>query len=216
MLFVPRTLIRAVPNPRYVGFHGTAISALPSTTFSAAAVGPAHPNRRVYLCAFWKSAASRTLNTITVNGNAATIAVQHTSPVTFSGAAIACRALVNGDTADLYVELSGNVTRIGLAVLVSYGHSTSSTDTASASEAASNDVSVDVPLGGLVIGAASNGTTTATWTGITEKFDDVITGSARGSGGLYMPGPAATPLTVTMAPASGTDCAVVAASFARL
>lgn len=213
MIFVPPKLMKAVPNPMFVAFTATGTDGS-SLTSAGASLGAAHVNRRIYIGLGWKSAADRTISSMTVAGNAATIIAQ--TSASGAGAALCSIALASGTTGDLVVNLSGTALRMGFGVFVSYGHATTATDTAVASAGASNDVSVDVPLGGLIVAAAYNGLTTATWAGVTEHYDDVAEGSTRASGGLYVAGAAETPRTITMTPSSGTDCAVVAASFARL
>lgn len=217
MIFTTPKLINAVPNPRFIAFTPDTVDGA-SFTFSGASIGPAQANRRVYVGVAWRSAAGspRTLSSLTVAGNATTIAAQVNGAVNSSGAALASLALASGTTGDIVVTLSGPALRCAIGVFVSYGHATTATDTATANEGVTNDVSVDVPLGGIIIGMAYNGTATATWTGLTEYFDDIVEGTTRASGAFYAAGAAETPRTITMAPASGADSAVVAASFARL
>ncbi len=81
-------------------------------TFNAQGIGVANSARQLIIPFGWASTSSRTVTSVTVDGNAATQVVFEGSG-TSSGLAIYRYVLATGTTANVVITLSGNATRLG-------------------------------------------------------------------------------------------------------
>jgi hypothetical protein len=145
-----------------------------------------------------KALAATTVSSVTIGGVAASISVQRANTVTnTSVCAIAIALVPTGTSGDVVVVFADAMTRCGLGLFSATGLSATPADTDSA---AANDpsVSLDCPAGGFIIaGAMSNLTGSATWTGVTERWDTTVEATNNYTGGSLDFATTQTGLTVT-------------------
>lgn len=167
---------------RSVSFTANAIqdTVLTTFTFASQAIGTAFTGRRVVVGVGAISAASRTISSVTIGGIAATpIAfVEGASGGVFVPGGLYIAQVDTGTTASVVVTYSGSANRCGIGVFVLSNMTTSVASDFGTSIANPETKTLAVPVGGVAIGYAtvyqSGGTPTFGWSGITERFDQVL------------------------------------------
>ena len=154
-------------------------SDLSAYTFSSQNLGTAASNRYIVaVVASRYSSGTPTLSSVTIGGETATIVVQETSSDTAANVmGIAIALVPNGSTGDVVVTWSASalrcavslyrVTGLGNAIKVDSSTTTSGPDPS---------LSIDVPVGFVISGAAcgTGGAASTSWTGVTEDYDAMI------------------------------------------
>lgn len=159
-------------------------------TFSGQDIGTAASSRMVVVAAHSRSSASRTLNTVTIGGVSATEAIQLQSGT--NQLAIFYASVPTGATGDIVLTYSGTILRAAIGVWAVYDlQSTTPTDTGS-STAASPSPNIDVSAYGVMVACSvvqdGSTTRTATWTGVSEQYDNRVETQINCSGGDYTAG----------------------------
>ncbi len=175
----------SVYEASYVNSFGTTMSGGDAiATATAMDVGAADAARRIYALVYWGEGGShRTLSSMTIGGVSATIHSQggHSGGASGFGLAITSAIVPTGTTANGVANFSGAISgSASISILRAVGLEDSSPfDTASdfsATTSTSLSTTIDVPEGGLVIGAfyqSVNADSTVTWGGAAEILDRV-------------------------------------------
>lgn len=186
-----------------------------SSTLSFGAVAPAGETR--YIVVVGSVIGSATINSVTIGGVTATIVAEGNDANTHAFVAIA--AVPAGTSGSVQITLSDTSdVDSGLATYrLMNPKSATPFDTASQAAAGANSVtiSLDTVAGGGAVGVAAGlNTATITWTGLTEDFENDVSGSnERCTGAHLSPTTAAAPLSVTAGAASSADLAGASASW---
>ncbi len=145
-----------------------------SYTFSSQNLGVANAERYIIATIHSRKAgAAMTIDSVTIGGVSASIVVQKTNTVVNSNVvAIAIAKVPTGTTGDVVVNLSTTVLRCAINLYRAVGIIPTAFDS-DESGATNPAVTLDVPRGGLVIGAGVD-TNAATWTGLTEDIDATV------------------------------------------
>jgi hypothetical protein len=185
--------------------HTTAITTdLTTYTFAAEALGTAVADRCILVEVYGRrtTAAATTISSVTVAGNSATDVGQHNL---VEGAASVVGlygiALPTGTSGDIVVTFSAAMTRAMIAVSTMTGASscTVASDVESSDANDPTTSALDVPANGSAIGLCleSSPSSTATWTGLTERHDSIVEALMLASGASTDFTSAQTGLTVT-------------------
>ena len=149
-------------------------------TFSSIDFGTAAANRYIIVGVSMKKQDAGddiTNTTVTIGGVSATrIKTQAASDTTTTPVVSLYIANVpTGTSGDVYVNIGTFVVDIGIGVWRTTGISATPTDT-DGSSADDPTVNLDVLAGGIIVGVVINTTalTTASWSGLTESYDDQI------------------------------------------
>ena len=185
-------------------------------TFSGVALGTAATDRHIVIAALTATASAADANTVTVAGESASLVVR-ASGGDNSRAELWIVALPSGTTGDVVITWSTAKDRCGYAAWAMYGANASAHDTATDGDTTPS-FTIDVPAGGYLIAAAtqtgSSSTPTATWTGVTENFDENMLPRTTQTGGSIALADADSGRTVSFSPSVGISlCAMSAASF---
>lgn len=212
---------RKPPSISFIGFTEDTTD-LTTYSFASVAIGAADPTRRVVVVVHWgENAVTRSLNSATIGGVAATIHAQTSAAI--RGVAIISALVPTGTTATIALTFSGAMLRSAIGVYRALNE-TSASPTATATDitftGAVLDVNVNVPVNGWVVaGTTDNGIAgrTHAWVGVTKQYD-TTSGEAAGiiySGGHDTGLAAATPRTVntTVSNTTGISGAAVAMSW---
>lgn len=205
-------------------FGSSDISAanLTEYTFSAMTFNAAAGDRHIVAAVALVGGTVTAIDSVTIGGISATIAVQrkNTGSPVVGGLAIA--AVPTGTTGDVVTTGDAAAARAGAAVWSVTGlDSATATDTASNDVESANpiDLTIDVVANGLVFAAGCDNSTsakTSTWSGVNESYDDGPLGDGAGnhSGGFQSYAAAQTGLTVEQTYSSApNDAVLVAAAF---
>jgi hypothetical protein len=181
---------------------------LTTYTFSSMALGSAGDNR-ICLVGITAHAGTRTVSTLTVDGNACTYITSKTTDT--NTAELWMVPLTDGETSgDVVVQWSGGANRCGCIVWNCLG--VSSTNFDAVTDAPAISVGIDVPAGGVVAAFFSNnGNTPVTWTAPTERVEVLNIENAYSMGGAsdaYTEKQTVTVACTDFTGASGTMCAV--------
>ncbi len=148
-------------------------------TFSGHAIGAPDTGRKVVVCA--AAAGTVTINTVTVGGISATTVAERASGVTFGE--IWEAAVPTGATADIVVTHSGATNRSGIGVFAVYGAKATAGATTT-STADPLNINKNVSSGGVIIGMGTDqSTSTYSWTGLTEAYDEIVESATGHTGG---------------------------------
>lgn len=114
-----------------------------------------------------------TISTVTIAGVSATETIQVTNSASSNNVSgIYIAAVPTGTTGDVVVTFSVGVLRCAIQMYRLVGIDSITASDTGTSTALDPTTSIDVPAGGVAIGAANcSNATTATWTGITEDYD---------------------------------------------
>lgn len=184
---------------------------LTTYTFSSENLGAAAGDRHIIVAIESRaSSAGRTLSSVTIGGESATIAVQGTNSggATSCVAALAIAAVPTGTSGDVVVTFSGGMLRCAIQVYrVTSLTSATATDTDKyEADAGDPSVNLDVPAGGFAIGCGTGSSAGSTWTGLTENHDAQIGAEASwatSASDTFVS--AQTGLTITIGMATKTD-----------
>jgi len=207
---------RAAAAVSYVGRNDAGSGSV--ATFNSQGIGAAAANRTVIISVGQNSGSRPSSPTVTVNGNAATLIVARRTDYSTSASttqALYAIEVPTGTTANIVVTWSTTVDTTAIGVWAAYGLGSLSpydTETSGADPAAMN---VDVPAGGIVVGAVFNGNNVAvgTWTGLTENYDQNFRSFYAHTGACAAYSSAQAPATVSCDIASPNVQAGVAASW---
>ena len=122
------------------------------------------------------------INVVTVNGESATIVIEEgTGVYKQSQTAIAIVELTGVTSGDIVItNTSSNPNRYSVSILQMILGSATPTDTWGPSYAASPTGTIDIVEGGFCVSvAAALTSSTFTWSGLTERIDNVNTGTAK-------------------------------------
>ena len=209
-------LKKAVVTGSFASSDGRGVAPNASSfTFSGVALGTAASNRHIVIAALTATASAADANSVTVGGVSASLVVR-ASGGDNSRAELWIASVPSGTTGDVVIVWSSAKDRCGYAAWAMYGASASASDTATDGDT-SPSFTIDVPAGGYLIAAAvpsAGSVATATWTGVTENFDEVMLNNTTQTGGSDAFAAAQTGRTVSFSPSTGLSlCAMAAASF---
>lgn len=180
-------------------------------TFSGIDIGEEHSTRLLVLRIHGGGGSSRTLSSVTANGNACTLITEPTA----SGeeCAIAYVLLPTGTTVEVIVTWSGGYGRCAVQPTVLYGvQNTTPSSSSIRQSSTSSSVSVTGVTGGVVIAATTTGSDVRhTYTNVTESYDQGVESNIGVSGGEALVG-ADGSISVTSA-SSSTARELVAAAW---
>lgn len=196
-------------------------SAATTYTFTSKDIGTAATGRRIIVGVIGSGAASRTISSVTVGGNAATAInfVEGSVTGAFLQSAIYIIQVDAGTTATVVVTFSAGSNRCGIGVWAAYGLQSSSATATGTSVANPQTASLNISAGGVALGAAQtfdNQTLTGyAWTNLTENFDGLAgTNQVALSGASAAFAAAQTSLALTATPQGMTSFDAGAAAFA--
>lgn len=204
-------------TPVALTFTDSSVNAnnLEEYTFNTQAIGTASADRHVIVALVYTEAASDTLTSVTVAGQSCTVVVNSTSGSGDSAIAITDAPVTSGTTATIVCSFSGSgPTNCGIGVYSITGlGSTTPVDT-DTTTTDNTGLTLNVEADGAVIGVSSQASgATATWTNITENYDEVIETSVMHHTGASVLTAASGTLTLTMNSSSSTSIGVSYASF---
>lgn len=153
-------------------------SDLTTYTFSSQNFGDAASDRYIVVAITSRSVSGGTISSVTIGGVSASIDVQVTnssSNYTVSGIA---KALVpTGTSGDIVITFGAEQLRAGIGVYRLLGISSTPTDTGT-STADDPTTNLDIAAGGYAIGVAYTvEAATASWTNLTERYDEALEGA---------------------------------------
>jgi hypothetical protein len=179
-VLVPFALAGMIMNPyRFsvaaatIAFTDHAVDATNQTTytFTNRAVSTAAANRKVVVAASAGSGSNPTVSSMTIGGIAASLVTGAKIGNVAEAVEFWQADVPTGTTATIAVTWSGGLSSCGIQVFAVYGASAAATDTDTNSSANPTVVAIDVPAGGVCMGAIvhrANSATTYIWSGITE------------------------------------------------
>jgi hypothetical protein len=168
-----------------ISFTASAVNTANATThtFSGVSIGTAASNRKIVVASQHSSGTVPvSVSSMTVGGISATFVVNQASADGEAYVEIWQANVPTGTTATIVVNYSGTVSRGGVGVWAVYGAAAAATDTGVSTANPLTDT-LNIPAGGVAIGAASGsaGTSTA-WTNLTENYDENVEASTYQSG----------------------------------
>lgn len=186
----------AAASISYAGFKKSPLASTTTTsthTISAAAIGTAAADRRVFCVVYWLANTPKALVSATIGGVAATIHVQSTGQSTsgfYSHAAIISAPLAAGTTADVVVVITSGSSdyNVWVASYAAYGLASSTAgDTASDTSltfGGTGSVTIDVTedgilLAGMIEYSDATGFTVGGTAGAAENHDTSLFSSRR-------------------------------------
>lgn len=187
-------------------------------TFSAVNFGTASSDRKIIVAVSGRtldgSSSGNVITSVTIGGVSATISVQAQNSGNTQGIAIA--AVPTGTSGDVVVVFSETMTNADIATYSTTGISSNvafSTGTSTANPLTAN---IDVPAGGIAVALAKSddGTATATWAGLTERYDESDANGNDISGASLAFATVQTGLTVSCTWTGSTRPVYAVASFA--
>jgi hypothetical protein len=215
--------VGGAPEFNYLASSLTQLGSVASTTtFSGFDIGTAGGARRVVVFVnFYATSSATSLSSVTVAGQATSIAVTATNGRSVSAICITVDPVTSGTTGDVVVTASANFFEVGISTYSALNlNSTTPTDTDSATSSGVTRA-IDVLANGGVFGnGGSRGNTgtggSITWTNLTRNYfidgyDTVI--GYRTSGASYTAAGAAETRSVTCTMADEADPVVCYASF---
>jgi hypothetical protein len=221
-----RMVMSSVVEPVIATFQTSAVDATGATTYSftSQAIGTAANNRIVVVAADTNggAAGSDGVSSMTIGGISATL-------VKASLADDHCQAelweavVPTGTTATVAVTWNSARGRCGIGIWAVYNakftpHATAEDNHVGTSSAATS-VSINVPASGACIGCVSAGAASAatfTWAGVTEKYDEVVSGLLTHGGASDVFTTQQVGLTVSATPSVATRQAMPVASWSPL
>lgn len=203
------------PNEGSVSFVNSYASGTDTSTptFNGSAIGTYQQNRSLVIAVFARQAAATVSVTgVTVDGISATQLVARNSADNTVRASLwivnagVGTALENDTTANIIVTAGSTLQRCAIGVWAIYGiGSLTATDTAQSTASPAN-LNVDTSNGDIVIAfACENGNITATWAGVTERFDATIENALYTGGDAKVITGGETPRTVTCTYSAGVS-----------
>lgn len=193
----------------------TSATDLTTYTFADQNLDTAAPDRYIVATISGRSndGGARTINSVTIGGVSATINVQTTDQGNVIGVAVA--SVPSGTTGDVVVEFSDTMTDAAVALYRVPGITTTTATDTGTSTATPLTTNLDINAGGFAVAMAKsdNSSHTATWTNLTERFDqdDASTNSISGASDDFAT--AQTSLAITCTWSASTRPVFAAASF---
>lgn len=158
--------------------QATAITTdLTTYTFSAQNLGTEASDRYIIVGILSRKAgATTTISSVTIGGVSATIVRQRSNNVTNTDVAGLAIALVpTGATGDVVVTFGAGMVRCQIGVWRADSLASATPSDADDSIAGDPTVALDCPAGGFIIGVGlTAAASSASWTGITERFDTTL------------------------------------------
>lgn len=180
-----------LPTIQWIGATST-VSTTSTYTFSGVDIGTPSATRLVVIgvSGYNSAGSSRTLNSVTVGGNSATVNIGTAVSAILPGG-VASIADSTNSTADIVVTFSGSCSQCAILVWAITDLS-SNTPIQALTDGGSFSLSLSVQQAGPYIAFVRGGTSSnITWTGIIENVDGI------GSSGLYVSGASAIAATTT-------------------
>jgi hypothetical protein len=201
--------------PADVTFQASAVSnsALTTYTHSSTALGPAAPDRVIVVGVGGRNTvAGRTIDTVTVAGITATpIATLEGGSNTVAG--LFRVRVPTGTTGTISVTYSGSMARAGIGVWALYNLCSDVPTDIDTQTGANPSVTSSVQANGSIVGYLyASGASAGAWTGISEDFDDALTGP-NGSSGASDDFASAANVAIQRSDTSTTDEKLLVASF---
>lgn len=196
-------------------------SDLTTYTYASQNFGGADPRRYLIAALGGRANVARTLNGVTIGGVTATSLANVTVGTT--GIVSLWSAYVpTGASGDVVATYSGGMLRTSCALfrLLSDSDATVPTDSQTDNTLSGSDLSVSlaVPVGGVAIAAIhtnTTGTSSATWSGVTESYDQTSTETAsQGYSGGFSEY-SSSPITITATISGSPTVSVLAAASLR-
>ncbi len=164
-----------------VNFLQSAVSGTDTNayTFSTQNFSTAASDRYIIAGISFRAVGTITFSSVTLGGVSATVsaASYNTSGGNSTGTCIAWANVPTGTSGNVVVNLSGTALRCGHGLWNVTGMASSTSD-GGGSTAAAPTYSINIPAGGFAIACAyTAGTSTATWTNLTEKYDEAVEGA---------------------------------------
>lgn len=178
-LFYPWVFSPTSPVQLDIQFVADVVSTADATiyTFSDVSLGPPHNDRVVVVGISVRAGTAPAISSVTIGGVSASSVVQVASSAgSLSRTALFAAIVPNGIVGDVVVTISTASVRCGIGAWSLYGMSATASDTGT-STADPATATLTVPVGGACIGygfAAHNAALTATWTGVSEDFDEAV------------------------------------------
>lgn len=176
-------------------------SDLSTYTFSSQNLGTASADRYIIASVTGRAVGTPTLSGVTIGGVTATSVVNqvNTAGGNTSLAALFIAAVPTGTTGDVVASMSGSFLRCGIGLWAATNLDSATATDSSGSTANDPTYAIDVSADGFAIGCAYNAdTATASWTNLTEDFDEAVEGAgSRHSGASATFASAQTNLTLT-------------------
>lgn len=194
-----------VPPPIAATYRQSAVSSANSAayTFPGLAIGDPSPTRRVVVGVAWRTGGGTLpLTSVTIGGIPASVDVQ---PGGANSVAIVSAVVPTGTTADVVVTLPETTARCGIGVwTLNDGEPTG--QTAQAAVSLTLDLTVATSAGNVVIAVVATSTAgdTFTWSGASERYDQVVEAGFDHSGADAVAAGSSTPVTVTASTSSTT------------
>lgn len=188
-------------------------------TFTSRAIGTAATGRRVIVGVSSGAGSSATISSVTIGGNAASQVVFLDGTVSASTiSALYILQVDAGTTATIVVTFSGSRTSCGIGVWAAYDLlSSTATFTGTSSASPPSVGSVSCSAGGIIVAQGivySGSTSTFTWSGLTERFDEQLVSQVAQTGASDAFVSAQSGLTVTATPSvTRTNASLSVASF---
>lgn len=187
---------------------------LTTYTFSSQSFGTAATSRIVAVVVSGErgSGTPSSITSVTIGGIAATSRISRTSDAYIC--AIYTAAVPTGTTGDIVVTFGQAQDSCVVSIFSMYGLSDSGVPIAGGTGSTTTDngnIAITTIKGAIVLaGAITSGSTTYTWTGVTELYDAVTDTRTRSTAAIYATG---TTTTVAADAAAGNFFVTVAAAF---
>jgi hypothetical protein len=155
-------------------------------------------NRRITAAIAWRSTPAQTVSSLTIGGVGATAIV--TGVTGLSAVAIYIANVPTGANGTVVITFSGTALRCGVGVyrMVNSTSTATATDTDVVTNSDPASLSVNVTAGGAAIAVATHTQGgTATWAGVTERYDAAIEGSTIHTGAFDKFVGSQSPLAIT-------------------
>jgi len=183
-------------------------------TFTSQALGTAASNRKIVVAANAHTdlgADPVTVSSMTVAGIAASLVVRHQNAD--RTVELWQADVPTGTTGDIVVNLSASSPkRAAIGVWAVYGAQSAAHDTGTSAANPLTDT-LNIPAGGVAIGAAQSANSTFTWTNLTEDFDDTLESFGQHSGASAAFATIQTGLAITATQSNNSSPGLVLASW---
>lgn len=171
--------ITAAFIPATVSFQTSTINNADLTiyTFSSQAIGTAEADRKVVVgvSGHGSTASARSISSMTIGGVSATLLVASVNSAESQYITELWQAPVpTGSTGDVVITFNATMGYVGIGSYAVTGATLSAHATALDTVGDPLSTTIDVPAGGVLIGACGDNAAGFIWTGITEKYDEIL------------------------------------------
>jgi len=190
---------------------------LSTYTFASVNFGTASSDRRIIVAINGRTqdgtSSGSVISSVTIGGVSATIAVQAQNSGNTTGIAIA--AVPTGTSGDVVVVFAETMTNADIATYSTTGVSSDTAFSTGTSTANPLTANINVEAGGIAVALAKSddGAATATWAGLTERYDEADANTNDLSGASSAFATTQTGLTVSCTWTSSVRPVYAAASF---